>query len=92
MDKKKADETNLAVVTVTMARMGEDLKEMKQDLKELKGVYPTKDELEARAQQIEALVKAVDIKYELSRTLIFGFCALALMAVVGGLLALVINR
>lgn len=80
-----SEEAKLAVIETTMTRMGQDLGEMKQDLKDLKGVYPTKEEVQAK-------IDALDKKYELSRTLIYGFCTLALVAVVVGLLALVVSK
>ncbi len=81
----ESDETKLAVITATMTRMGEDLKEMKDDIKDLKGTYPTKAEVQAK-------IDLVDKKYELSRTLIYSFCGLVLIAVIGGLLAVVVQK
>jgi hypothetical protein len=79
-------------MTTTMTRMGQDLTEIKNDLKDLKGTYASKEELNATASALRAEISATDKKYELSRALIFGFCGLVLIAVVGGLIALIINK
>lgn len=92
MNKPETDDTKIAVMSTTMTRMGLDLSEIKNDIKELKGAYTTKEETLAHVKILEAKIQAVDTKYELARTLIFGFCGLALVAIVGGILTLVLRQ
>lgn len=91
MGKLETDDTKLAVMAATITRMGQDLTEIKNDFKDLKGTYASKEELVAQIKIMEAEIRAVDTKYELSRTLIFGLCGLTLIAIVGAVLTLILR-
>lgn len=92
MTKTDSDDAKIAVMSATMTRMGLDLTEIKNNIKELMGTYSTKEELAAQVKILQGQIQFVDVKYQLSRTLIFGFCGLALLGIVGAMLSLIIRQ